>query len=49
MPVADFYFTQLDEQISNAVLGLSTPLQAMRTVKKNVMAEWDRFRKEVEV
>ncbi len=48
VPVADFYFTQLDEQISNAVLGLSTPIQALRTVKKNVMGEWDRFRKEVQ-
>jgi len=49
IPVADFYFTQLDENISKAVLGLATPMEAMRTVKENVMAEWDRFRKAVEV
>lgn len=47
IPVADFYFTQLDENVSKAVLGLATPLEAMRTVKRNVMAEWDRFRKAV--
>ena len=49
IPVADYYFTQLDEHISKAVLGLATPLEAMREVKTNVTAEWDRFRKAVEV
>lgn len=45
--VVGAYFTsQLDEQVSNAVFGKATPLQAMRTAKQNTMTEWTRFNRE---
>ncbi|MBV9232230.1 MAG: extracellular solute-binding protein, partial [Chloroflexi bacterium] len=46
-PVSAFYVAQLDQYVSNAIYGKSTPLEALRTVKANTMREWDRFKREV--
>ncbi len=43
IPVGAFYYAQLDTQVSNAVYGKATPIQAMRTAKQNTMKEWRRF------
>jgi len=47
IPVGAFYAAQLELQVSDAVYGRITPLQALRTVKQNTMNEWDRFKREL--
>lgn len=46
-PVSDYFFQKLDEEVNNAIFGIKTPLQALRSAKEDTMAELERFRKEV--
>lgn len=45
--VADFYTAQMDDQVSRAVYGQVTPLQALRSIKEATMTELARFQREV--
>ncbi len=47
MLVADFYFQKFEEEVDRAIHGLVTPIEALRTVKADTLAELDRFRREV--
>ncbi|WP_020574276.1 extracellular solute-binding protein [Actinopolymorpha alba] len=45
--VSDFFFQRLDQEVTKAIFGLKTPLQALRKVKEDSQGELERFRKEV--
>ncbi|HEY8454565.1 MAG TPA: extracellular solute-binding protein [Actinopolymorphaceae bacterium] len=48
IPVADYFTTQLEQNVDRAILGQVSPIEALRTVKRVTMEEWNRFRKAVQ-